>query len=260
MGVGGLISIAGLALQVLWNLIASDDWRLHKWQWIATAALPTAAVIAINLAYRLLMAPSTVHQNQEREHSTAIQKANDEVASLRRELARLTPVLEMAEEDPRVFLKPLNRDMVARGLIRFELLNDGQRVNPAQGITIQTISCIPLVHFEYVDSLRANENKTITPTIETCFSGVCNIIAELDKAWQEAWEREETKNQVMIDEAEFPFEIRISYQDFRPRRFETTVSLRYCPVEYQALLNADSLPRREYTFLKVTGTNFRRLA
>jgi hypothetical protein len=124
MGVGGLISIAGLALRVLWNLIASDDWRLHKWQWIATAGLPTLAVIAINLAYRLLMAPSTVHENQARQHSAAMQEASDEAASLRRELARLTPDLKMGEEDPRVFLKPLNRDMVSLGLVRFELLND----------------------------------------------------------------------------------------------------------------------------------------
>lgn len=210
--------------------------------------------------WNLVIAPSKIYEDQERDHTTEITDARDQISSLRIELAKLTPPFQMAEEDPKVFMKPLNQDFASLGLIGFELLNDGQRVNPAQGITVQTISCIPDVRFEYVDYLRANENKRIAPTLSDYFLPACNILSELDKAWRQAWEQEDSINEVMRNEAEFPFEIKISYRDFRPRQFETTVSLRYCPVEHDALLREDIAMNRGYTLIKVIDTRFRRLS
>jgi hypothetical protein len=153
-------------------------------------------------------------------------------------LDALTPPFAVAEEDPKVYLRPLNDQFVARGVMAFEVLNDGQRVNPAEGITVHTIPSIPLVRFEYIDVLRANQPKTIIPVIGDDIFPSNNILSELDKAWRQAWESEESKNEVMVREAEFPFEIKIAYHDSKRRTFEATTNLRYCPVEHQAALSA----------------------
>lgn len=261
MLIGGCLSITSLALQVWWVLISREDWHLHKWQWIGSAILPTIAVIALNIAIRLAAAPWKLYQVQAAEHAKAMQIANESIASMRRELSTFAPILEMAEEDPKVFLKPLNAEFVSLGFMVFEVLNDGQRVNPAQGITVQTIPCVPLVRFEYIDSLQANERKRVSPTIGDDILPSYNVLPELNKAWREAWDRGGASD-AMTEEAEFPFEIKIRYHDFRPRQFETTVSLRYCPVDDDAARRSalGSSKRGEYTFLKVTGTKFRRLS
>jgi hypothetical protein len=156
--------------------------------------------------------------------------ASARIASLQQELSKLAPILEMAEEDPKVYLRPLNQEFLMLGFMGFELINDGQRVNPAQGVAVQTIPCIPSVHFELVDHLRANESKRILPTTDGYISPSHDILSALNESWRNAWERQEL-NEVMELDAEFPFEIKIAYHDFRPRKFETTVNLRYCPVE-----------------------------
>jgi hypothetical protein len=210
--------------------------------------------------WNLVAAPARLHGDQESKHITEITTARDQISCLQGKLAKLTPPFELAEEDPKVFLKPLNHEFVSLGLIGFELFNDGQRVNPAQGITIHTIACIPDVRFEYVDVLRANETKRIVPTLSEYLSPACDILSELDKAWRQAWEQEDSINEVMKNEAEFPFEIKLSYCDFRPRQFETTISLRYCPVEHDSTLRASIGSNRGLTLIKVTNTSFKRLA
>ena len=89
MLIGGCISIAGLALQVSWVLIASEDWRLHKWQWIASVVLPTIAVIFINIALRVIMAPWKVYQKQERTYSENLRLANDQINSFHEEASKI---------------------------------------------------------------------------------------------------------------------------------------------------------------------------
>jgi hypothetical protein len=219
-----------------------------------------AAWVAGLFIWNFVIAPSKIYEDQERNHASTISDARDQVTALRIELAKLTAPFEMAEEDPRVFMKPLNQEFKSLGLIGFELLNDGQRVNPAQGITVQIIPRLPGLTFEYVDYLRANELKRITPIISDYFvPQACDILSELNKAWRQAWD-EKSVNEVMVNEAEFPFEIKIYYRDFRPRQFDTTVSLRYCPVDHDAILREGFAVNRGYTPIKVTDTRFRRLS
>jgi hypothetical protein len=92
MLIGGCVSIASLALQVWWALIARDDWHLHKWQWVASAILPTLAVIALNIAFRLIVAPWKVHQDQERKHSESMKQANDQIDSLQQQIAKFAEI------------------------------------------------------------------------------------------------------------------------------------------------------------------------
>jgi hypothetical protein len=210
--------------------------------------------------WNLVVAPSEIYGEQERNHTNEITTARDQISCLKSELARLTPPFQLAEEDHRVFMKPLNHEFKSLGLVGFELVNDGQRVNPAQGITVQIIPHLPAIRFEYVDWLRANELKRITPIISDYFvPQPCNILSELDKAWRKAWD-DKSLTEVMINEAEFPFEIKLYYRDFRPRQFETTVSLRYCPVDYDAICREGVGVNRGYIPIKVTDTTFRRLS
>jgi hypothetical protein len=163
----------------------------------------------------------------------------------------------MAEEDPRVCLEPLNAEFILNGFIAFELLTDGQRVNSAEGIVVQPIPCAPSIHFEYVDRLRMNERKRLVPTVEDDISSMRNILPELDKAWNASWE----DGNGDPERVDFEFQIKIAYRDFRPRHFETTVTMKYFPLEmHEFIRNGLTGRHREYTFLKVINTEFKRLS
>lgn len=164
---------------------------------------------------------------------------------------------QLAEEDPRVWLFPLNAEFLSNGFMVFELSNQGQRVNPAQGITVQPITCAPSVRFDYVDCLLANEHKRVTPTIGEDIFPTHNILSELEKAWRASWEEGDSDP----ERVDFEFQIRIRYRDFRERQFETTVTLNYRPLEvHEASRNVLANKHREYQFLKVTNTEFKRLS
>jgi hypothetical protein len=163
----------------------------------------------------------------------------------------------MAEEDPRVYLVPLNAEYVSLGYMAFELSNRGQRVNPAQGITVHTISCAPSIRFAYVDCLDPTERKRVVPMVEDDIFPVKNVLTELEQAWKDSWEGGESDP----TRVELEFQIKITYRDFRPRHFETTVSLKYCPLElHEVSKNSFQNRHREYEFIKVTDTQFRRLS
>lgn len=170
-------------------------------------------------------------------------------------LAKLKTKAGLAEEDPRVYLEPLNSDFVSRGYMAFKLSNKGQRVNLAQGIVVQPIQCAPSIKFEYVDRLDMNEEKRLVPTVEghDIFPSH-NILPELRKAWEDAHAGGG------FDDAEFPFEITIKYRDAGYRTFETNVSLKYCPLEEDAARrNTLSGQGGETAILKLTNTDIRRL-
>ena len=188
--------------------------------------------------------------------------AADEIARLSAENERLRQPaigtgLSMAEEDPRVWLEPLNVEVLSNGCMAFELLNQGQRINPAQAIVVQPIQCAPSIRFEYVDRLEMNERKRVVPTVEDDIFSHRNILPELEKAWRASWEDGESDP----ERVDLEFEIKIAYRDFRPRHFETTVTMKYFPLEMHELSHNFATGRhREYTFLKVTNTDFKRLS
>jgi hypothetical protein len=132
-----------------------------------------------------------------------------------------------------------------------------ERVNPAQGITVQTIPCAPSVRFDYVDCLLANEHKRVMP-MGGDIAPTRNILPDLHKAWRASWGGAECDP----ERVDFEFQIKITYRDFRPRIFETTVTMKYCPLEVDAANRnfPESTKHREYTFIKVTDTKFRRLS
>ena len=238
MALGGLISVAGIALQAWWNLISRDDWKLHKWQWMGTAILPVIVILAIHIAWRVLSSPWRLYQGQEAEHEKEIKAANETIAKLCTEIRKLKPaVLEIGEEDPKVYIRPLNDEFISRGVMAFELLNDGQRVNPAEAITLHLVPSFPNVAFEYIDVLRDKEPKVIVPKINEDDLFPChNILSVLEMAWRQAWESDETKQDAMLNDAEFLFEIKINYRDARSRTFQSTTPMRYCPIQHQAAL------------------------
>jgi hypothetical protein len=163
---------------------------------------------------------------------------------------------QLAEEDPRVYLDPINSEFVSHGYIPFKVSNKGQRINPAQGITVQPIQCAPSIKFGYVDRLDMNEEKRLIPTVEDgdIFPRY-SILPELRKAWENAHAAGG------FDDAEFPFEIKIEYRDAGHRTFKTTVSVKYCPVEEEeASRSVASGQPREYAILKVTNTEIKRLS
>jgi hypothetical protein len=222
----------GIAIGIIVHYVPRWEAAMNGLYW----EIPVAALASISV-YRLAMSPFWLYREKEVE-----------ARELRKQLEK--PIGELAEEDLKVWLRPLNAEVLSKGFMVFELLNQGQRVNPAQGITVQTIPCAPAVRFDYVDCLLANEHKRVTPIVGD-FAPVRNILPDLDKAWRE----------FDPERVDFEFQLKITYRDFRPRQFETTVTMKYCPLELDAS-NRDfpSTKDREYTFIKVTDTKFRRLS
>jgi hypothetical protein len=99
----------------------------------------------------------------------------------------------------------------------------------------------------------AEENFIPTVDGHDIFKGR-NILPELRRAWEDAHAAGG------FDDAEFPFEIKISYRDARHRTFETKVAMKYCPLEEDAAKKSIfSGHRGEWAILKLTNTDITRL-
>jgi hypothetical protein len=164
--------------------------------------------------------------------------------------------LLLAEEDPAVYLDPLNAEFVSRGYMAFRISNQGQRVNPAQAVSIQRITNVPSIAFDYIDRIDPVDSKVILPTVDgDHLVPHHDILPELRQAWKDAHERGE------LDSDEFPFTIAIHYRDKKWRTFISEVSFKYSPIDEDAAhQTALSAHRMEYPILKVTGTQIRRLS
>jgi len=161
-----------------------------------------------------------------------------------------------AEEDPKVYLDPLNSEFIARGYMAFRISNQGQRVNPAQAVSIQRITNVPSIVFDYIDRIDPAERMVIVPTVDgDHLVPHHDILPELRQAWKDAHERGE------LDSDEFPFTITIHYRDAKQIRFISHVSFKYSPLaEDDARRTALSAHRTEYPILRVTNTHIRRLS
>jgi hypothetical protein len=218
---------------------------------LGTSVAAGACVFGVLVVIHLVRKPCELHISS----TEAIGRLSLENDQLRQRA--IGTGLSMAEEDPRVWLKPLNSEYLSHGFMPFELSNRGQRVNPAQGITIQPIPCVPSVRFDYVDCLVMDEQKRVLPIVGGDIVERYDILPELEKAWKASWETG-TADPEAVD---LEFQIKITYRDFHPRHFETTVTMKYCPLEVQeACDNILATKRRDYTFLKVTNTDFKRLS
>jgi hypothetical protein len=166
---------------------------------------------------------------------------------------------ELAEEDPKVHLVPLNGEFVGTGLIPFDLFNEGQRVNPAYRITVQPIPMLPSVSFEYVDHLQINQHKKIVPVVRDAgpFART-NILPELEKAWEGVCK---STGQHESELSELTFEIKINYEDANgTRKFETSIKLSYSLARHLAAANHATTFRTDSEIIKVMRTDFRRFS
>ena len=127
---------------------------------LGTSVLAGLCVFVVLFIIHLARKPCQLQIKASQE----IERLSIENERLRRSLTQITP--ELAEEDPPVFLDPLNSEYIAHGYLPFRISNKGQRVNPATGITIQPIKELPSVAFEYIDRIDPNTEKIIAPTID----------------------------------------------------------------------------------------------
>ena len=162
----------------------------------------------------------------------------------------------LAEEDPKVYLDPLNAEFIPRGYMPFRISNQGQRVNPAQAVSMQRIINVPSIAFDYIDRIDPATSMVIVPTVDgDHLFPRRDILPELRQAWEDAHESGE------LDSDEFPFTITIHYRDAKGIRFISDVSFKYSPLaEDDARRTALSPHRMEYPILKVTNTHIRRLS
>jgi hypothetical protein len=83
MAWGAYAAIGTVSLQVLWKLISEEDWRLHKWRWVASVTLPFLFIVIGHTAWRLLTAPWRLHQDHEKEYQEKETKLLNEVQTER---------------------------------------------------------------------------------------------------------------------------------------------------------------------------------
>jgi hypothetical protein len=219
-----------------------------RWErFLVAAGIPLAGLgawVILLFLWKTILAPSGIHRRQ----TEAITELQSEIARLGKSTSH-----QMAEEDPKVYLDPLNIMFTSNGYLAFKVSNKGQRVNPAQGITVQ-IQCLPSVQFEYIDRLDPMEEKSLDPIVGDIDWPHRNILPLLRKAWVDAHKAGG------FDDAEFPFEMTIRYRDAKHREFVTEVSLKYCPLEEDAAARSLKPSHIEYPILKVTNTEIRRLS
>jgi hypothetical protein len=194
----------------------------------------------------------------EKGHTRPSTVEVQEIASPLRQASALTRIpehreLELEEHDPKVYLEPLNGEFLTTGMLPFEISNRGQRVNVAHKIIIQPITLVPALSFEYVDHLDMAERKKLLPKIanQNPFSAT-DFLHEMERVWDARGQQEE----------EFPFEIKIRYEDVTGlKKFQSTVKMAYCPVEaMKARRHAlNPPPRTEYQIIKLAGTSIKRL-
>lgn len=216
----------------------------------------TVVALAVLLGWGFV---ATIRRDYKSMRGT-LSERDEQIARLVAENERLRQPaigLALSEEDPIVNFDPLNSEFLSQGYVPFMLSNKGQRVNPAHGVTVLPIHCAPSVRFEYVDRVDANEEKRMVPIVDGFdLLPSNNILPELRKAWSDAHEAGG------FDDAEFPFEITIQYRDAKRRTFQTTVSLRYCPLEEDAARRSVMSGQRQmaYAILKVTDSGVMRLS
>jgi hypothetical protein len=188
--------------------------------------------------------------------------ATEELARLSAENAGLRQPpgadLVLAEEDPKIYLVPLNEEFKSTGIIPFDMFNNGQRVNIAHSIRVQPVPNLPSVSFEYVNHLEMNQHKRLLPIIDG--AGVFqthNILPVLGKAWEKQCQM---TGQVQED---FAFEITIHYEDVSGcKHFKTTVSLKYSPTRH--IVESHDVPlafsRPENKIVELVGMNVKRVS
>jgi hypothetical protein len=145
-----------------------------------------------------------------------------------RYVSRLIPPdhLVMAEEDPKIYMEAMNNDFIKLGYVPFKFSNKGQRVNPAQGITVQPIKELPFIVFDYIDCLDPAAEKVVIPKAKNQeLTSAHNILIDLQTAWQEA------EQAGTLENADLPFKVTIFYRDAKQRKFKSEVSFKYFPLE-----------------------------
>jgi hypothetical protein len=159
---------------------------------------------------------------------------------------------------PRPYLEvedPIGKDF---GKTLFHFTNRGGDV--AHNIQVQPLTINRLsVVFDLVPVLAVNETKTIIPTIPgTGIMGGHDILNQMEKEWEGAWEQRKLAIQKETDEWET--KILITYEDFTDGRFEATADLVVFPT-YRILRNRHALefPQREYKTVEVRNIKFRRI-
>jgi hypothetical protein len=287
MVLGTIIALFTLGIQVRAHLIPTADWQQHKMWWVLSFVLPYIIVLGTHALYRVAVAPWKLYQKAEKEqhdaiktiqeesrdllatergkHQIAIDAAYQDFKTIQAEVAELTAENEglrnpsgepsLAEEDPKVYLDPLNTEFIESGLLPFEMSNRGQRVNVAHRVTVQPIEILPTVFFDYVDHLDMAERKKLFPKIrsENVFTSG-DMLRELMRAFDSHGE---------LETHEVPFDIAIKYENAEgSRKFESIVSMRYSIMEEHAARRSvgKNVTRREYKILRVTDMRIRRLA
>ncbi|MFY9560489.1 MAG: hypothetical protein WAQ52_09675 [Terriglobales bacterium] len=163
----------------------------------------------------------------------------------------------LAEEDPKVYLEPLNAEFAATGIIPFELSNNGQRVNVAHRIRVQPITKLPSVSFEYVNHLEMNRHKKMLPMIDDVnVFQTHNILPALEKAWEK-----ECQMTGQVEEA-LQFDVWINYEDVSGRKhFQTIVNLIYSPTRHIVeSTHPLAFSRPESKIIELAGMDVRRLS
>jgi hypothetical protein len=211
--------------------------------WNGISAWWSAIPVGVIVLYRLLRANYEQFAKVKQERDDALNQLSG---------GDLPP----AEEDPKVYLDPLNSEFIARGYMPFRVSNQGQRVNPAQAVNIQRIKNVASIVFDYIDRIDPASSTVIVPTVDGHhLVPHHDILPELRQAWKDAHASGE------LDSDEFPFTITIHYRDAKQIRFISDVSLKYSPLaEDEAHQHALSAHRMEYPIIKVTNTHIRRLS
>src|ERR1035438_927877 len=190
----------------------------------------------------------TIIANTKAQESD-LQKMKSKIADLQQENAKYKSTPTLAEEDPKVYMEAMNDEFTKLGYVPFKFSNKGQRVNPAQGITVQPIKELPSIVFDYIDRIDATAEKPVSPNCKNLtFMSTHDILAELHDAWQEA------RQAGILEGAEFPFKVTIHYRDAKQHQFISEVSFEYSPLEEESA-RRNSLSSRpvESAIIRVTN-------
>jgi hypothetical protein len=156
MLIGLALSLCTLILQVFWRLIPLRDWREHRWQWIASFALPFLAILISHIIWRLVSAPWRIHQDQEAVFSTAIQEKEDRIRNQAAENIELRKQLHEAldkHEGPKIHLLYIVPE-------HFSSL--GKRENR---IIIENSSDVDAYHVK-IEDIFIDRNRVVTATFK----------------------------------------------------------------------------------------------
>ncbi|MFL6313757.1 MAG: hypothetical protein ACJ71W_16795 [Terriglobales bacterium] len=157
---------------------------------------------------------------------------------------------------PRPYLEVEDPIDERHGKTLFHFTNRGGDV--AHNIQVQPFVINHLsVGFESIPLLAVGETKTVVPLIPGIgISGGHDILNQMEKEWESAWEQRKLAQQERIEE--WKTEITVTYEDFNARRFEATLELVIFPV-LRTLRNkhALELPQRNYKTVEVRKIKFK---